>query len=181
MVTDNANNENDARQAAADLNQLFEGEGPFWGINLPNDAPEEISRGEPYNRWGVKLPPYRRHVERLFPSLPVWQVSGPGAVGLQTLTGIPRLQTLRQEREDVQIWPFQTLGEGRHHVLAEIYPSLIPRTPGYEVPDQAQVHAVAVQLSEMDEAAILAQRLQIPLNMPNAVRNEEGLFLDITR
>ena len=181
LVNDQPNNHNGALQAAADLNQHFQGEGPFWGINLPDGAPQGLPGGMPHNRWGVNLPPYRRHVERVFPGQSVWQVSGPGAVGLQSLTGIARLQGLRQKREDVQVWPFETLGEGRRHVLAEIYPSLILPSPGYEVRDQAQVHAVAVRLSEMDdEEGLLAQRLQIPLDMPVAVLNEEALFLDIT-
>ena len=180
LVTDQDNNRHGALQAAADLNQHCHGEGPFWGINLPNDAPQALSRGMPHNRWGVNLPPYRRHFERVFPGQSVWQVSGPGAVGLQSLTGIARLQRLRQQREDLRVWPFETLGEGRCHVLAEIYPSLIPPSPGYEVRDKAQVHAVAVRLSEMDEEGVLAPRLRIPLDMHDAVISEEALFLDIT-
>ena len=180
LVTDEVNNRHGALQAAADLNQHFHGDGPFWGINLPNHAPQALSRGMPHNRWGVNLPPYRRHLERVFPGQSVWQVSGPGAVGLQSLTGIARLQNLRQQREDIQVWPFETLGEGRCHVLAEIYPSLIPPSPGFEVRDQAQVHAVAVRFSEMDEEGLLEQRLQIPLDMPDAVIEEEALYLDIT-
>ena len=180
LVNDQLNNQNSALQAAAQLNNRFQGEGPFWGINLPNGAPQGIPGRIPHNRWGVNLPPYRRHIERMFPGLSVWQVSGPGAVGLQSLTGIARLQVLRQGRGDVQVWPFETLGEGWHHVLAEIYPSLILPSPGYAVRDQAQVHAVAVRLSQMDEVGTLAQRLQIPSGMPDAVRNEEALFLDIT-
>ena len=135
----NANNRFDA---AAMLNQCFEGEGPFWDINLPQNAPQGLARRMPHNRWGVNLPPYRRHVERVFPGQSVWQISGPGAVGLQALTGIARLETLRQQRDDVRVWPFQTLGEGRHHVLAEIYPSLINPMPENEVLDQRQVFNV---------------------------------------
>ena len=179
LVIDQPNNQNWALQAAADLNQHFQGPGPFWGINLPDGAPQNLVRGMPHNRWGVNLPPYRRQVERVFPGQSVWQVSGPGAVGRQALTGIARLQPLRQQREGVQVWPFETLGEGQSHVLAEIYPSLIPPSPGYAIPDQAQVHAVAARLSEMDGEGLLAQRLQIPLDLPQAVLNEEALFLDI--
>ena len=43
-----------------------------------------------------------------------------------------------------------------------------------------QVHAVAARLQEMDETELLADRLQAPADMPDAVRNEEGLFWDIT-
>ena len=170
-----------ALTAAAELNQHFEGEGPFWGINLGENDPEGVSRRMPHNSWGQNLPPYRRHIERVFPGQSVWQVSGPGAVGLQTLTGIAKLQALRQGRDDVRVWPFQTLdGQGPGHVLAEIYPSLIDPWPGYAVPDQAQVHAVAARLSDLDANGELAVRLRAAENMPASVQNEEGLFLDIT-
>ena len=179
LVADQPNNQNKLHEAAATLNEAFDGEGPFWGINLPDNAPQGLSRGMPHNRWGVNLPPYRRHVERVFPGQSVWQVSGPGAVGGQALTGIAKLEGLRQ-RADVQVWPFETLGEGRCHVLAEIYPSLINPVLGDEVLDQRQVHAVAVRLRELDEAGLLEGRLHAPEDMPAAVRNEEALFLDIT-
>ena len=179
LVADQPNNQNRLREAAAELNECFEGEGPFWGINLPAGAPHGLSRRLPLNRWGVNLPPYRRHVERVFPGQSVWQVTGPGAVGGQGLTGIARLEGLRH-RDDVQVWPFETLGEGRCHVFCEIYPSLIDPVPGGAVLDQRQVHAVAVRLRELDQAGLLEGRLHAPEGMPAAVRNEEALFLDIT-
>ena len=178
LVADQPNNQNCLHAAAATINESFDGPGPFWGVNLPADAPEGLARGLPRNRWGVNLPPYRRHVERVFPGQSVWQVSGPGAVGGQTLTGIARLEELRQHVV-VQVWPFETLGEGRHHVLAEIYPSLIDPVPGNEVLDGRQVHAVVVRLRELDEAGLLGDRMHAPEGMPCAVRNEEALFLDI--
>ena len=72
----------------------------------------------------------------------VWKLSGAGSVGGQALTGIPALEGLRR-RTGARIWPFETLGEGRRHVLAEIYPSLIEPCPGPEVLDARQVEAVA--------------------------------------
>ena len=127
----------------------------------------------------MNLPPYRRHVERVFPGQGVWQLYGQGAVGSQALTGIAALNRLRR-RADVQVWPFETLGEGGCHVLAEIYPSLIEPCPGANVLDERQVQAVATRLGKLDEAGHLAGRLHAPEDMPAAVQNEEGLFLDIT-
>ena len=127
----------------------------------------------------MNLPPYRRHVERLFPGNLVWQLHGIGAVGSQALLGIARLNPLRQ-RPDVQIWPFETLGGGQTHVLAEIYPSLIEPMSGHQVEDAQQVQAVAVRLHELDAAEKLEGRLQAPATMPNVARTEEALFLDIT-
>ena len=172
---DNCNNRFDA---AAELNRHFDGDGPFWGNGLKRDI-QYLPRLRPQGGWGQNLPPARRHAEEGVPAAQeVWKLSGIGSVGSQSLMGIKRLEEIRH-RDDVQVWPFETLGEGRCHVLAEIYPSLLPPNPGYEVPDQAQVHAVAARLSEMDEEGLLAQRLQIPLDMPVAVLNEEALFLDI--
>ena len=177
-ITDCDNNLNDRFEAAARLNDHFDGEGPFWG--LPSGWQiEGLSPRSPRNRWGVNLPPYRRHVERLFPGNAVWQLYGQGAVGSQALLGIARLNPLRQ-RPDVQIWPFETLGRGRSHVLAEIYPSLIEPMPGHQVEDAQQVQAVAVRLQELDAAELLEGRLRAATAMPHVVSTEEALFLDIT-
>ena len=178
VIVDGPNNQNNHFAAAAVLNGHFQGEGPFGGRPANPDIPG-LGRTVPHNRWGVNLPPYRRHVERVFPGQGVWQLYGRGAVGSQALAGIAALNRLRH-RADVQVWPFETLGEGGCHVLAEIYPSLIEPWPGAEVLDARQVQAVATRLGELDEAGHLADRLHAPEAMPAAVQNEEGLFLDIT-
>ena len=87
------------------------------------------------------------------------------------------METLRRSRDDVRVWPFETLGEGTHHVLAEIYPSLIDPCPGDEVLDARQVRAVAEALRELDRTALLQQYLQAPDGMPDRVIAEEGLIL----
>ena len=179
-IEDGDDNQNDRFDAAARLNEHFPGEGPFWGNGLNHDI-QGLGRTAPRNRWGANLPPYRRHVERVFPGQEVWKLSGRGSVGSQALTGIARLEWLRQHRDDVQVWPFQGLGKERRHVLAEIYPSLIEPCPVGDVLDEHQVRAVAVRLRELDHAGELAVRLRAPENMPEAVRREEGLFLDITQ
>ena len=106
---------------------------------------------------------------------------GPGSVGGQALTGIARLQGLRRSRGDVQVWPFETLGEGSAHVLAEIYPSLIDPCPGDEVLDARQVKAVAEALRRLDRRGELEQYLRAPKNVPDHVRHqvlyEEGAIL----
>ena len=179
VIVDGANNQNNRFQAAAGLNENFDGEGPFWG-RPANPVIQGLGTSPPHNRWGVNLPPHRRHVERVFPGQAVWQLYGRGAVGSQTLMGIARLQALRQHRDDVEIWPFETLGAGQCHVLAEIYPALIERCHEYDVPDAGQVHAVAFRLRGLDAEDELDVRLRAPDNMPPAVQIEEGLFLDIT-
>ena len=103
----------------------------------------------------------------------------PGNVGSQALTGIAALEReggLRH-RKDVQIWPFETLGSGGVHVLAEIYPSLIEPCPRHEVRDAGQVEAVAVTLRELDRMGELKRYLRAPKSMPAHVISEEGLIL----
>ena len=64
--------------------------------------------------------------------------------------------------------------------MAEIYPSLIEPCQEHNVLDAGQVHAVVIRLRELDQAGLLVDRLKAPTDMPAAVRNEEGMFLDIT-
>ena len=179
VIEDGPDNRNNRFRAAADLNRCFRGEGPFWG-RPANPVIPFLGTVPPHNRWGVNLPPYRRQVERLFPGQAVWQLHGRGAVGSQTLTGIAALERRLRHRDDVDIWPFETLGKGQCHVLAEIYPSLIEPCQEHDVLDAGQVHAVVARLRELDQAGLLVGRLKAPKDMPAAVRNEEGMFLDIT-
>ena len=179
-IDDRPNNWNNGFEAAAALNRAFDGEGPFWGLPKGRQIDGLLPRMARIG-WGQNLPPRRRYADHDVPrAQDVWKLFYPGNVGRQALTGIARLERLRQRRNDVQIWPFQTLGEGQCHVLAEIYPSLIEPCQGHDVLDARQVHAVATRLRELDQAGLLIGRLQAPKDMPAVVRNEEGLFLDIT-
>ncbi|MDD9982224.1 MAG: precorrin-8X methylmutase, partial [Gammaproteobacteria bacterium] len=105
-----------------------------------------------------------------------------GSVGGQALTGIAALERLRH-RTGAEIWPFETLGEGGAHVLAEIYPSLIEPEPlvesasGQEVKDARQVRAVATAFERLDAQGTLARHLRAPRDLPLAVRTEEATIL----
>lgn len=179
LIVDEPNNQNNRFDVAAKLNQSFKGEGPFWGNGLRRDI-RCLPRKRPTQGWGENHPAARRYIDLKVPmAQEVWKLSGAGSVGSQALLGIPSLEKLRH-RADVEVWPFETLGEGQNHVVAEIYPSLIQPAPGYYVLDQRQVHAVAVRLQALDTGNLLEGRLYAPKSMPAAVRNEEGLFLDIT-
>ena len=174
----NNRNMNNRFHAAAELNQCFEGEGPFWGRPAMRGIPGLLGT-RPQHGWGVNLPPRLRYAEHLVPNAQeVWKIFYPGSVGGQALTGIAALEGLRHRNDvNVQIWPFETLGEGGSHVLAEIYPSLIKPCPGNEVLDARQVKAVAEALQELDRLGELEQHLRAPREMPACVINEEGLIL----
>lgn len=176
VLEDDSRNKNNRFDAAALLNAAFVVDGPFWGNGLPRDIPG-LPRKKPASGWGVNLPANLRHAESEVKSAQeVWKLNGVGSVGGQALTGIAALEGLRN-RVDAQVWPFETLGEGRSHVLAEIYPSLIEPNPGPEVKDARQVDAVAVALQQLDKLGELKQHLRAPSQMPAAVCKEEGLIL----
>ena len=180
VIDDHPDNKNNRFDAAAVLNARFCGDGPFWGNGLKRDVPG-LTRKKPRVGWDGDLPPRLRYAECLVPKAQeVWKLNGAGSVGGQALTAIARLEKLRQSRNDLEIWPFQrfeALGEGRRHVLSEIYPSLIDPCPGNEVLDARQVAAVALTLRELDRLGQLGQYLDVPNAMPDRVRREEGAIL----
>ena len=172
VIEDGPDNANNRFDAAAALNAAFAGDGPFWGNGLKRDIPG-LPRRKPAG-WGATLPPNRRHAEsKVTRAQEVWKLIGAGSVGGQALTGIAALEGLRR-RTGAAVWPFENLGEGRAHVFAEIYPSLIEPAPGLEVKDARQVRAVAGALQWLDEAGALARHLAAPREMPATVREEEA-------
>jgi len=175
LVEDGPDNANNRFDAAAALNAAFAGDGPFWGNGLKRDIPG-LPRRKPAG-WGANLPRNRRHAEsEVRRAQEVWKLIGAGSVGGQALTGIAALQGLRR-RTGAAIWPFETLGEGRAHVLAEVYPSLIEPAPGPEVKDARQVKAVAAALERLDAVGALSRHLSAPQDFPPAVREEEATIL----
>lgn len=181
LIEDCPDNANNRFEAAAALNAAVAGDGPFWGNGLKREVPG-LPRKKP-SGWGASLPPNLRHAERAVKRLPqsgspqeVWKLSGVGSVGGQALLGIAALEGLRR-RAGAAVWPFQTLGEGRAHVLAEMYPSLIEPEPGADVKDARQVRTWAAALQRVDSEGNLARHLSAAGEMPVAVREEEAAIL----
>ena len=177
VIEDGEDNWNNRFDAAAKLNEAFEGEGPFWGNGLRRDI-DCLPRRRPAGL-GVNLPSRLRYTEQMLPrAQEVWKLNGAGSVGGQALTGIAALERLRRRDDvDVQVWPFETLGEGHSHMLVEVLPSLVEPCPGDEVLDARQVKAVAEALRELDKTEQLSGHLRAPSRMPARVRREEGLIL----
>ena len=175
VIEDRPSNANNRFCAAALLNAAFVGKGPFWGHHPKWDVPG-LPRTRP-SGWGSNLPPEKRHAENeVKRTQPVWKLWGNGSVGGQALTGIAALQKLRH-RVGAQVWPFETLGEGQAHVLAEIFPSLIEPAPGPAVKDARQVSSIAAAMETLDKHGELAKHLSGPIGMPASVCKEEGLIL----
>ncbi|MDP5333427.1 MAG: hypothetical protein NWR54_00345, partial [Paracoccaceae bacterium] len=121
---DTDRNESNYRDVAARLNALFPGDGPFWG----NGRKVQID-GLPHLK--PKLPPtlaQHRATETAAASpgatpKSVWQLAGAGAVGAQTLTGLPVLARLRRRfAGQLSVWPFEAPAQ---ITLAEVYPSML--------------------------------------------------------
>ena len=175
VIEDRPSNANNRFCAAALLNAAFVGKGPFWGHHPKWDVPG-LPRTRP-SGWGSNLPPEKRRAENeVKRAQPVWKLWGNGSVGGQALTGIAALQKLRH-RVGAQVWPFETLGEGQAHVLAEIFPSLIEPAPGPAVKDARQVSSIAAAMETLDKHGALAKHLSAPIGMPASVCKEEGLIL----
>jgi precorrin-8X/cobalt-precorrin-8 methylmutase len=127
----------------------------------------------------------RRAVEsRIRGPQPVWKLTGVGAVGSQTLLGIPRLEALRRHAtlgRDIAVWPFETDFSSRLTApitLVEIYPSFFPLDVAAEPKDRAQVETCVLRYAALDAAGLLSTFLSAPADLSRvergAVLAEEG-------
>lgn len=178
-VKDGLDNANNRFHAAARLNAKFPGDGPFWGNGLAKDIPG-LPRKKPAG-WGKTLPPNRRWTDMLArKAQEVWKLCGAGSVGGQALTGIAALERCRHARGDVAIWPFETSGNDKTHVFAEVYPSLAKVIANRgEVKDAAQVRCLATGLAALDAGNGLAPLLARRAQMPKEVFAHEALMLGV--
>ncbi|KEO82750.1 hypothetical protein [Tumebacillus flagellatus] len=122
--------------------------GPFWGahfraqVKKPNFPHAELRL------------PERRLVETRNRSLkPIYQLGGNGAVGLQSLFGMPYLAHLRRFCREQGIllhaWPFDGWEIPAHgHVLVEVYPTLYNRG---QRTDENDAEACVTALAELDQ------------------------------
>jgi len=90
------------------------------------------------------------------------------------------LERLRQSL-DLEVWPFENLGVGRKHLLAEIFPSLIEPDPNHEIKDAGQVAAMLALVARLDGTGQLAGLLEDPARMDPCVTAEEGWILGAGR
>ena len=175
LVEDSTNNSNNRFQVAEELNKNFEPDGPFWGYPKSKklsfqDLPFYKPKG-----FGQILPNEKRLVEKLVPrTKSVWQLNGVGAVGGQTILGIPFVNILK-EAFDSSVWPFSNLDA--KIIFAEIYPALWPVEKTESVLDASQVKSVLKKLSELDNLGDLETLLNIGYNVSEKVQKQEGWIL----
>ena len=197
LITDEDDNSNNRFEAASGLNARCRGPkpGPLWGRPANLDLPDlsTTSPGFTYETQnGTRLNRLRQVELRQRNAQETWKLFYAGSVGGQTLTGIPTVCGLRDDRalsRFSRVWPFETgftanpaPCEGPFILHAEIFPSNLPG-PLEEgiIHDRAQVRAVARWLAEMDEAGELGNYFATPIALSTegieACLQEEGWIL----
>ncbi len=164
-IVDDDRNANNRFEVAAALNAQITGTGaPFWGCPRSRDGRTltvtKPASFAPLGEWRAVERALREQGCRPFSS---WQLLGAGAVGSQSLLGIPMVHRLSAQLGDrVSVWPFTTglrapAVDPGAVVIAEVWPSLVP-IEGAEaaVRDEAQVIAVASWLADLDATDRLA-------------------------
>ncbi len=200
-ITDNPQNNNNRFQVAADLNNVISGGGvgPFWGHPKGRNYPHMRSTQPvfPFNAVdGVQLPNLRICETRLPGVSATWKLFGPGSVGSQTLTGIPRLHSLVKHpilQQYSRVWPFQT-GFGttpQQGIHAEIWPGVVAQRvraiqqgSDHIIPDRAQVRAMCQWAHDLDQENHLGELFDVPAGLNHQeiekCRQEEGWILGAT-
>ena len=195
-VVDKPDNTNNRFAVASKMNRLMTDQPwPFWGAPA-RDAQRWLSTTKAAPPPEFTLPALR-HAETATRvggragAKSVWQLYGAGAVGGQTLVGIPAVKRLADELGDkALLWPFQTGWreltatdlQGREAVIAEVYPALIEaRAEPGEVADRAQVRALCEHLTRLDEQGRLGAAFAPPRGsgpeLVETVEREEGWIL----
>ncbi len=194
-VVDKADNTNNRYQVAAKMNRLMTDEAwPFWGAPA-KQAQRWLTTTKPPAGAGADIPEFRATEDaarkgKLQPKS-VWQMHGAGAVGGQTLVGVPMVRRLLESLgPSGAIWPFGTGWraldtadvEPLSALVVEVWPSMFDGKPQTgEFKDQAQVRATAEALAKMDEAGALAKAFAPPKGADEAliarVEQEEGWIL----
>ena len=195
-VVDKADNTNNRYQVAAKMNRLMTDEAwPLWGAPA-KQAQRWLTTTKPPQGTG-DIPEFRAtelaaRKGRLQPKS-VWQMHGAGAVGGQTLVGIPAVRRLLEQMgPSAAVWPFgtgwRTLTPDDvaplSALVVEVWPSLFDgRANAGEFKDQAQVRTTAEALARMDEAGDLALAFGPPKDaspeLIKQVEQEEGWILGV--
>lgn len=155
-IKDRPDNTNNRFEAAAGINRMFPGKGPFWGNGLARDIADLPRTKDDYANPFAELRP----CEATPGAQTSWKLAGVGSVGSQTLLGIARLQNLRDRfGTDLAVRPFET--REAPITLVELFPSLIAQTiadlsEAEEIRDRAQVRILATALRALDPQTLEA-------------------------
>ena len=194
-IKEQADNSNARFALAAGMNYaISQGPHPFWGAPK-KDRVSTLAETKGDFSANDSLPEFRlaeSWIKSTFKARPksVWQLLGAGAVGSQSLLGIPAVAYLRHEIEGARIWPFEldlapltrSALSDVTCVIAEVYPSTLNITPTRgEFADQAQVRTLSEHFQTLDSAGELASAFGGPNTLSSreidAIMGEEGWIL----
>ena len=195
-VVDKPTNVNNRFQVAAKMNRLMTDEAyPMWGAPA-KQTQRWLTATKPPQGTG-DIPEYRATENavrkgKLQPKSN-WQMHGAGAVGGQTLVGIPMVRRLLEHLgPSAAAWPFGTGWraldtadvEPLSVLIAEVWPSIFDAKPEEgEFKDQAQVRKTAEAFALMDEKGDLSKAFAPPKGTDEAliaqVEGEEGWILGV--
>ncbi|MDB5441544.1 MAG: cobalamin biosynthesis protein CbiG [Caulobacteraceae bacterium] len=188
-MVDKPNNLNNRFAVAAKMNRLMTDQPwPFWGCPA-SDAQRTLTTTKPTGPQDG-APPQQRQVELSLgkaASKPIWQMTGPGAVGPLAMTGVPRLRALRDGVEGAKVWPFETglkaLKEsdldGVSLLIAEVGALAEPKPEPGEIADRTQVRALCEHFARLDDNGKLGAVFGGEAKDTAAVEGEEGWVLGV--
>ena len=196
-MKDKPDNTNNRFALASRMNRMIsDGPFPFWGCPK-RDELTTLSVKKARDHGKKDMPEYRRAElsaiqQKLGRPQPIWKIAYAGAVGGQSLTGIPVVNRLKAEIDGFKLWPFELplapLAkddlEDVSVVATEIYPSMRPTIVGDgEIRDEAQVRIIAEFFAELDEKQRLGALFSGPKDASDAAKNaisgEEGWILGV--
>lgn len=194
-MKDKPDNSNNRFALAARMNRLIsDGPFPFWGCSKKDELTtlsiKKVREHGPKDIAEYRITENNVAATRKARPQPVWKIAYAGAVGGQTLTGIPAIERLREKFPSLKLWPFElplakldeaALGETRI-VVSEIYPSLVGTQIGAsEIKDEAQVRTMCEWFAERDASgklgALFATEAKLADAERTAVTQEEGWIL----
>lgn len=196
-MKDKPDNSNNRFALAARMNRLMSGGPfPFWGCSKKDEL-TTLSVKKTREHKAGEIAEYRIAEQVALDAKkgrpqPVWKIAYAGAVGGQTLTGIPAIERLRDKFPALKIWPFEIplakleadAIEDVRIVVAEVLPSLISSRPeATEIRDEAQVRTLCEALAERDAsgklAALFAGEHKLSDSQKAKIAGEEGWILGI--
>jgi len=190
LIVDGADNTNNRFEVASALNERITGSAaPFWGCP-PSRRTATLESTKPVGQ--PSLPEWRS-VERLLRErghrpFSSWQLLGAGAVGSQSLLGIPMIMRLiARLGERVRVWPFADGVrvpelDADSVVVAEVWPSMHPLALAEPaVRDAQQVVAVADWLTALDRRDEIGELFtpDVSDELRPGVVDEEGWVLGV--
>ncbi|MEP5758588.1 MAG: molybdenum cofactor synthesis domain-containing protein [Litoreibacter sp.] len=150
---------NNRFDVAGQINQMFDGVGPFWANGLPRDI-DHLPR-KANERTSNQFPERRLAETRAKGRFTCWQMAGADATGSRAFTGLPTLSRLRKAfPEQISVWPFEPLDT--RITFIEVWPALVAdQISGHEIEDAAQVKTLASLIADMDHSGLLEKALEV--------------------